>query len=88
MEVSGSGREALEAFARQKFDMIFMDCHMPGMDGYVTTGAIREMENQQRGHGGARPGTDRGPDRLLHGRETGGSVCGREWMIISASPSA
>jgi two-component system, sensor histidine kinase and response regulator len=53
VEVSGSGREAVEAFARQKFDMIFMDCHMPGMDGYVATGAIREMENKNRGNSGA-----------------------------------
>jgi two-component system sensor histidine kinase/response regulator len=53
VEVSGSGREAVEAFARQKFDMIFMDCHMPGMDGYVTTGVIREMENKNRGNSGA-----------------------------------
>jgi two-component system sensor histidine kinase/response regulator len=51
VEVSGSGREAVEAFARQKVDMIFMDCHMPGMDGYVTTGMIREMENKNRGNG-------------------------------------
>ena len=43
----------MEAFARQKFDMIFMDCHMPGMDGYVTTGVIREMENKNRGNSGA-----------------------------------
>lgn len=53
VEVSGSGGEAVEAFARQKFDLIFMDCHMPGMDGYVTTGAIREMENKNRRNGGA-----------------------------------
>jgi CheY-like chemotaxis protein/HPt (histidine-containing phosphotransfer) domain-containing protein len=53
VEVSGSGREAVEAFARKKFDMIFMDCHMPVMDGYVTTGVIREMENKNRGNSGA-----------------------------------
>ena len=53
VEVSGNGREAIEAFARQKFDMIFMDCHMPGMDGYVATGVIREMENKNRGNGEA-----------------------------------
>ena len=26
---------------------------MPGMDGYVTTGMIREMENKNRGKDGA-----------------------------------
>lgn len=52
VEVSGSGRGAADAFARQKYDMIFMDCHMPGMDGYETTGVIREMENKNRGNAG------------------------------------
>jgi len=53
VEVSGSGREAVDAFARQRYNMIFMDCHMPGMDGYETTGVIREMENKNRGNVGA-----------------------------------
>jgi len=55
VEVSGSGREAVDAFARQRYDMIFMDCHMPGMDGYETTGVIREMEDKNRGNAGASP---------------------------------
>lgn len=53
VEVSESGREAVAAFARQRYDMIIMDCHMPGMDGYETTHAIREMENKNRGNSGA-----------------------------------
>jgi len=53
VEVSGSGREAVDAFARQRYDMIFMDCHMSEMDGYETTGVIREMENKNRGNVGA-----------------------------------
>ena len=50
VEVSGSGHEAVAAFARQKYDMIFMDCHMPEMDGYEATRVIREMENKNRGN--------------------------------------
>jgi two-component system, sensor histidine kinase and response regulator len=53
VEVSGSGPEALEAFSRQRYDMIFMDCNMHGMDGYETTGLIREMENKNQGKGSA-----------------------------------
>jgi two-component system sensor histidine kinase/response regulator len=53
VEVSGSGREAVEAFSRKRYDMIFMDCSMPGMDGYEATGLIREMENKNRGKNGA-----------------------------------
>jgi two-component system, sensor histidine kinase and response regulator len=53
VDVSESGREAVDAFARQTYAMIFMDCHMPGMDGYETTGVIRAMENDNRGKVGA-----------------------------------
>lgn len=53
VEVSGSGREAVAAFTRQSYDMIFMDCHMSEMDGYETTRVIREMENKNRRDGGA-----------------------------------
>jgi CheY-like chemotaxis protein len=38
-----NGARALEQLALQKFDLIFMDCQMPIMDGFETTQAIRQM---------------------------------------------
>ncbi|MDA3832291.1 MAG: response regulator [Spirochaetales bacterium] len=39
-----NGAEALRLFTDQKWDLIFMDCQMPVMDGYRTTVLIRKHE--------------------------------------------
>lgn len=44
VDLAGNGREAVDAFSRQPFDMIFMDCNIPGIDVYKATAIIRGME--------------------------------------------
>lgn len=36
-----NGQAVLEALAEDKYDLLFMDCQMPVMDGYTTTDKIR-----------------------------------------------
>ncbi|MCS6326042.1 MAG: response regulator, partial [Nitrospira sp.] len=44
-----NGCLALEAVAREQFDLILMDCQMPVMDGFTATAAIRQQERHSGG---------------------------------------
>ena len=48
VDVVAEGAAARRAAAQNAYDIIFMDCHMPVMDGYDATRRIREDE-QRRG---------------------------------------
>jgi signal transduction histidine kinase/HPt (histidine-containing phosphotransfer) domain-containing protein len=42
------GFKALELLSRQNYDIVLMDCEMPGMDGYDTTHEIRRREGSSK----------------------------------------
>jgi CheY-like chemotaxis protein len=44
VETAINGRQALDRYRHREFDLIFMDCQMPEMDGYETTTEIRRRE--------------------------------------------
>jgi len=46
--VVDNGRQVLERLREKPFDIVFLDCQMPEMDGYQTTREIRHREGRQR----------------------------------------
>lgn len=47
VQIVGNGREAVEAWASQRFDVVLMDVEMPEMDGLAAIREIRQRESEQ-----------------------------------------
>ncbi len=45
VDVAADGLEALEAMGRATYDLVLMDCQMPGLDGFETTRRLRARED-------------------------------------------
>ena len=48
--IAGNGRLAVEALARERFDMVLMDVQMPEMGGFEATTVLREQEKETGRH--------------------------------------
>lgn len=46
IDIAADGLEAIKAVSNGHFDLVFMDCQMPLMDGYQATRIIRESERK------------------------------------------
>ena len=48
VDIAPNGEKALELFASEDYDLIFMDCQMPVMDGYMASLSIRQLETESQ----------------------------------------
>eukprot|EP00027_Filamoeba_sp_ATCC50430_P007315 CAMPEP_0168548526 /NCGR_PEP_ID=MMETSP0413-20121227/4608_1 /TAXON_ID=136452 /ORGANISM="Filamoeba nolandi, Strain NC-AS-23-1" /LENGTH=928 /DNA_ID=CAMNT_0008578835 /DNA_START=268 /DNA_END=3054 /DNA_ORIENTATION=+ len=49
-DVAENGKEAIDKWRSRRYDIIFMDCQMPIMNGWDATRAIRAMEKSHGSH--------------------------------------
>jgi CheY-like chemotaxis protein len=47
IDLAGNGREAVDMASRLRYDIIFMDCFMPELDGYSASRELRELEQTE-----------------------------------------
>jgi len=44
VDLAADGREAIAAITRRRYDLVFMDCQMPGVDGFDAAREVRRSE--------------------------------------------
>ena len=49
-DITANGEEAIKALATLSYDLVFMDCQMPVLDGYDTTKRIRDTHSNVLDH--------------------------------------
>ena len=49
-DVASNGKDALQKIAKTNYDLVLMDCHMPGMNGFEATVIIRDQEKKTGKH--------------------------------------
>lgn len=50
VDIAADGRQAVIATAQQAYDLVFMDCQMPILDGFSATAEIRRREQNNAAH--------------------------------------
>jgi two-component system sensor histidine kinase/response regulator len=49
-DLAGNGRDAVRMIEKGRYDLVFMDCQMPEMDGYEASAIIRQREKESGQH--------------------------------------